>query len=233
MTLRYLFGLLVTVVLGACPNPNTYTSPRTMRAGDVQLLAAAEGYAMIDHDDIDDETQTDVLPSAPTVGVRYAMFDSAEVGLRAVNLSSLALDTKVQLHRGEIDVALDPGVQWFSAEIEYDGKSYSSNVFHAYVPVLIGWNLGRRATLVMSPGVALQVEVFEEVEKRWLAMGGIGINLRATRRLALQPQVTAAWDVLDGKTGFVTAGIGFSFGGQPDFDGVGAPATESAALARR
>jgi hypothetical protein len=231
MTGRYYFVLLLAIALCACPNPNTYTSARTLRAGDAQLLVAAEGYASID--EVDGETETEVLPTLPTIGARYGVSNSFELALRLANLMSLGADTKIQLRRGELDIAVGPGVQWHKVDIEYDGDAYSAHAFDLHVPILFGWNLGPRVSLIASPGATFRTTVGPDpaVEHQWFALAGLGVNIRATQRFAVQPHATFMWDPIDGD-GIFAMGLGFTFGGQPDFSGLDTQPTEPHQVAR-
>lgn len=229
-------GITVALGLFGCPNPNTYASARTIPRDDLQVLVAAEGYAMIDDDGMGG-TETQFVPSAPTIGVRYGVANAADVGLRAVNLSSVAFDTKVQIARGRIDLALDPGVQWHHSEIRVEDEQgnrqdLTTNVFDVNVPIVAGWNLGKRASLVVSPGVMLRTYLANAPDLQWFGVAGLGLNVRATRSFAVQPQVTGAWDLVEGG-GSVVVGLGFTFGAQPTFDDLDPPSRESRTIAHQ
>jgi hypothetical protein len=223
------------VALAACPNPNTYTSARTLRAGDAQVLVAAEGYAGMSRNVETDKLETDVLPSLPTIGVRYGLADSTEIGLRAVNLMSLAADTKVQLRRGDLDLALDPGLQWFGAsgDISSGGSSepFAMHVFDLHVPLLLGFNINQSASLVVSPGVTFRTAISDGVATQWFGVAGVGLNVRVTPHFAIQPQVTMMWTPDEADSGAAVAGLGMTFGGQPRFNELVQP-TEPAVASR-
>lgn len=232
--IRSLVLLVTLAALAACPNPNTYTSARTLRAGDAQVLVAAEAYGGID-EDLDGNKQVEVLPTLPTVGVRYGLADSTEIALRAVNLMSLAADTKVQLRRGDLDIAIDPGVQWFngSGHLDSGGDSeqITMHIFDLHIPLLFGINLSPDASFVVTSGATFRAAVSDSVDTQWFGLAGLGLNVRVTKRFAMQPQITVAWDPISGD-GTAVGGLGFTFGGQPRFNELATP-TEPAALARR
>ena len=238
MITRLFFLVLVVPFLGGCPNPNTYTSARTLRAGDGQLLVAAEGYGGVS-EDLDGNAETEASPLLPTIGARYAVSDSAEIGLRAPNLMSLAADTKVQLLRGTLDIALDPGVQWFSAEGSWGDEAFAVHIFDLHAPILFGWNLGPKASLVAAPGITFRSLVGdseEGVTHQWFGQAAFGVNLRVSKRLAIQPQVSLMWDLAEmteQKGIAMIAGLGFSFGGQPSFEDLDGQTTEVPVVARQ
>jgi hypothetical protein len=235
LAMRTLAGFVliaVTIGLFGCPNPNTYASARTLPADDVQVVVAAETYVLID--DGFAGGSAEITPSLPTLGLRYGASDSVDVGVRAVNMASAAADTKVQLMRGRLDLALDPGVQWYRGEgrIEPEGQDISINIFDVHMPILVGWNINKRASLVVSPGVSFRTAIVDGVEHEWFGIAGVGLNLRVTKSFALHPQITAAW-ALDDAEGTIIGGLGFTFGGQPGFDDLDAPVKESANIVAR
>ena len=107
-------------LLGGCPNPNTYTTPRTLDPGQVQWQVAPEvigvdysaRYGSTDASGNLIKTKvSSVWPMFPTFGARIGVAEGLEIGLRAPNLEPVAGDAKIRLLKGPVDVALDPGLQ--------------------------------------------------------------------------------------------------------------------------
>jgi hypothetical protein len=148
---------------------------------------------------------------------------------------SVAADTKVQLRRGDLDIAIDPGVQWFHGtgylDDGDDTQQLGMHIFDLHVPLLFGINMGPSASFVVTSGATFRTAISDSVETQWFGLAGLGLNVRVTKRFAMQPQITVAWDPISGD-GMASGGLGFTFGGQPSFGGI-APPTEAPAVARR
>src|SRR5579863_9467795 len=114
------FGLFAIgiLLLSGCPNPNTYTTPRTLDPGTLQWQVAAEVIGVTYNTTTTDanghattQSQTAVAPMVPSFGVRLGLIDGLDLGVRLQNLDSLAADAKIRLLKGTFDLALDPGLQ--------------------------------------------------------------------------------------------------------------------------
>src|SRR5262245_56696619 len=144
-------GVAAIFLLCGCPNPNTYTTARTLDPGKFQGYAAAEGIGFsFDNGKSGSEniSGSAVLPMAPSGGVPAGIIDNLEIGARVMNFSSLGADVKVGLVRGTFDLALDPGVQFYHYSIGLAGTNTSVSVLYAHLPVLLGFNLSQRVSLV-------------------------------------------------------------------------------------
>jgi hypothetical protein len=225
------WGLVLT--LSGCPNPNTYTTPRTLDPGTVQLQVAAEGIG-VDYkvsngstDSSGNPIKTDILaglPVFPTFGVRFGAAEGLEIGLRLPNGEPFAADTKIRLLKGPVDVALDPGLQLYLGS----ANNNSFAALNLQAPVLLGFNFSHDLSLVLSPGLAYAQNTATNVYATGVAGSstaagfmaglGVGFDYRVSRRFAVHPEVTlmrqftGSEDLL-----LVVGGIGFNFGAQPDY----------------
>ncbi len=145
------------LVLVGCVNPNTYTTPRTIGAWHFQnsIALEAEGAytpAAPSTGVPAAEGGSDLVP--PTYTLRLGLGHSWEIGARIGNLSSLGGDLKWNfLRSSRIDLAIDPAFQVY--EVTGNDSNGISTTFSFYhVPLLVGVNLSRRASLVFTPGVS-------------------------------------------------------------------------------
>ncbi len=221
------------LALSGCPNPNTYTTPRTLDPGTVQSQVAGEGMGVdykVSHGSTDSSgnpIKTDVLaglPMLPTLGVRFGVAEGLEIGLRLPNGEPFAIDTKIRLLKGPLDVALDPGLQLYLASV--NNNSFAALYLHA--PVLLGFNLSRNVSLVLSPGLAYAENTGTNVYATgvagsstaagFMARLGVGFDFRVNRRFAVHPEVTLMRQFTGSEDLLLcVGGIGFNFGAQPDY----------------
>jgi hypothetical protein len=164
-------GLVVS--LAGCPNPNLYTTPRTLARGQFQAQVALEtmgarytsyspqyanGAQLLGQPLLAFHNEA-AAPVLPSVGIRFGVEDGLEMGFRSPNLDSLAADAKIRLFKGRFDVAVDPGIQTY-AEFEncepFNLTQCSSTwgVYDLSVPLLLGFNFSERVSVVLSPGVS-------------------------------------------------------------------------------
>jgi len=223
-------------LLGGCPNPNTYTTPRTLDPGQVQWQVAPEvigvdysaRYGSTDASGNLIKTKvSSVWPMFPTFGARIGVAEGLEIGLRAPNLEPVAGDAKIRLLKGPVDVALDPGLQLYYGSANGNGFA----VVYLHAPVLLGINLSENVSLVLSPGLVYADTtasgasgvvptgvVGSSTAEGFMARLGAGFDFRVSRSLAIHPEVTlvrqftGSQDLLLG-----IGGIGFNFGAQPDY----------------
>jgi hypothetical protein len=230
------FGLFAvgTLVLSGCPNPNTYTTPRTLDPGTLQWQVAPEVIGVTYNATTTDanghattQSQTAVAPMVPSFGVRLGLVDGLDLGVRLQNLDSLAADAKIRLLKGTFDLALDPGPQGYYATI----NGVSAGVVYLHAPVLLGFNIAPNTSLVLSPGLVFSVATASvdngsgvsgvaSSSGVWARLG-FGVDFRITRRFAIHPEVTAMRE-FGNLDGFIfVGGVGFNFGAQPDYSDVG------------
>jgi hypothetical protein len=251
-------------LLPGCPNPNLYTVPRTLDPGQIQVQVAPEvvGLSVNYNDPTTTGTGTGTtttttqknfslaFPLTPTVGLRAGLADGIELGVRAPNLDSIAGDLKLRLVKGTIDVAVDPGLQtlpiFFSVK-DSNGNETSVYVVYFHVPVLVGINLSKSTSIVLSPGfvyslTSVGVNTSGSAFSAIAGVGGVlgrfggGLNIRVSKKFSIQPEVNFMRAFDDTSALFWVAGLGFNLGAQPDYsdldtDGTSAPPAAPAAPA--
>ncbi len=161
---------------------------------------------------------------APTFGARIGVAEGLEIGLRAPNLEPLAADAKIRLHKGRLDVALDPGLQLYYGSA--NGNGFAAVYLHA--PLLFGINLSEKVSLVLSPGLVYAGNTASGVvpsgvtgssaAEGFMARLGAGFDFRVDRKLAIHPEVTLVRQFTGSEDLLLcVGGIGFNFGAQPDY----------------
>lgn len=230
-------GLVMASGLAAtgCPNANTYGTARTTPKGEISHSISAEGfgaqveYARVDSNGQTQEDEADVfVPLPPSYHLRVGASDSVDLGFHVYNMSSLGFDGKVNVLKGRVDLALDPGVQWYRYSFGSGNDERTSvNVVYLHGPLLIDFNVNETLSFVVTPGVEyayvssdvdgdgeLDVAVGSEGV---FARFGLGIDLRASKKFALHPEVTVFRNFRDETALLYMAGIGFNFGALPSF----------------
>jgi hypothetical protein len=127
-------------------------------------------------------------------GFAYGIAEGVELGARVWGvytpnfLTSFggSLDSKWQLSRGKIDVALASSVGYH--QLTLGGAPW--HTFHATLPLLFGWNLGRHQ-LVFGPRVAdylLTAYGQNTVNSFWGGLS-LGFAWRVSERIDLLPEL--------------------------------------------
>ncbi|HXN32829.1 MAG TPA: hypothetical protein VN894_13250 [Polyangiaceae bacterium] len=235
--LRMLICAGTMFFLCGCPNPNTYTVPRTLDPGGFQFSVAPEvyGFSLKTNTPIDNagnvtsatSTASFFSPTLPTVGIRYGVVNNFEIGARAPNLDSLAFDGKVQFVRGAVDLAVDPGAQAFFVG-STDG---SVGVFYLHLPLMVGLNLSDKVTLVAAPGIVYTVatatvNASNSSQQAASASGvmarlSVGVDIRVAKRIALHPELTFLRAFDSTETLLYIFGFGLNFGAMPNYSDIG------------
>jgi hypothetical protein len=222
-------------------NPNTYTTPRTLNRGDLQMQAAPEvqwgsfTQTVPRPSGIGVTTQTTsfTAPLLPSVGARYGVSEGIELGGRLPNLTSLAVDGKIRLLKSRVDFAIDPGVQFFYDNVSSgtgpsgETITQSAGVFVFDAPVLVGINASESWSIVLSPRASYALATSQITQgdtsvqasgaSSLLAGGGLGVDLRFIKKVAIHPQVTLLKGFGDVEPLLLMMGIGVNFGAQPDY----------------
>ena len=203
-----------TAALAGCPSPNLDTTPRALPQGQIQHTVAMEvvGAAA--------GGVGGTLPTLPTYQMRYGLGHHMDIGARIANMSGLGADFKIQFVEGSVDIAVDPGFQFYAIGISSGSEGASAVFGYAHLPLLVGFNLGPAATLFLSPGFTWGFGSFgtdsDGIAASTGAIGrlGVGANLRVGTNFAIAPELT----VLKGfdSDGIVfTFGLGLQFGAMP------------------
>jgi hypothetical protein len=221
------------LLLCGCPNPNTYTTPRTLDPGKVQWQIAPEAIGVNYNQTVNGTTQSAsaILPMVPTFGARVGMVDGFDMGFRLTNLDSASVDGKIRLVKSQFDVALDPGLQGFYVS----ANGTAAGVLYMHLPVLLGLNLSENVSIVASPGVVYAVVTSTTnsgsgVQGAATASGlfgrlGVGMDFRTSKTFAIHPEITFMRQFSDIDALIYVFGIGFNIGAQPDYSDLAAGAT--------
>jgi hypothetical protein len=219
MRFRFLLGSLGLVCVG-CPNPNTFTVPRTVPAGRVQHTISVEAIGVAGGDD------AAYLPAPPSYTARIGAADRIDVGIHISHMSSLGLDLKWNPVRTPgFDLAIDPGAQGFYIA----GGGESVFIWYLHAPLLLGINPSTTTTILFTPGISVIGASAESdstfsgsssaSDSALLARIGVGANFHSSKKFAVQPEVTFLVPVgTEGDGGVIfLAGVGFNIGAQPDY----------------
>jgi hypothetical protein len=214
-------------LLCGCPDPNTYTTPRTLPRGRVQGLIAPEGIAVVYPTRAPSggtaSPQNVILPAPPTLGLRVGGADNLDVGVRLDQLQAFAFDFKLRLFQGRFDAAIDPGAQVCFLDQELLG----------HLPLLLAWNVAESVSLVVAPGLMFASGATSTTQFGSLfVMDGVsapgtfgrvggGVNLRLGNNFALQPEVTGVQQFGVAGPLVLLAGVGILIGAQPDYSDLG------------
>lgn len=235
---------LVTFLAG-CPNPQTYGTPRTLDPGKWQIVAAVEGVGVSvlgpkttyvnGVATTTNEREGVFLPNLPSVGARVGLADRVDLGFSLRNLYGPTLDLKINfLKTKHFDMAVAPMVNYFPV---LSGNG-SLNLFYFHVPLLLGINFSEMVSLVITPGFAYALAVGTgdvtttngasyNTSAPW-ARGGLGVNIRANRKISITPEFTIMHAFTDYAPTAYFFSIAGSFLNQPDYseDWTGSKATE-------
>jgi hypothetical protein len=166
-----------------------------------------------------------LIPTLPTYMLRLGLTDRVDLGFRVANLTSVGADVKVNLVRGAFDLAIDPSLQGL-----YVGAGDASvGLMWMNLPLVLGFNLSNNFTLLATPGISYGVYFAGDSgvrgDRTTYSVGGfagrfgIGANIRLNQAFAIQPEVTALYN-FNAEGVVYTVGLGFSFGGQPDYSDI-------------
>lgn len=201
--------------LAACASPNLYATARALRPGQVQHTVALEGVAAV-------HPEAAILPSLPTYQLRVGIARGADVGVRIANGTSVGVDTRVELARGAVDVAVVPGLQGTYLPF----SSGPPTILYGHVPVVVAVHPSPRIDVLFSGGVTwgatlgravihtdtVQAPIARNATDAGASLRlGVGLAARVHPRLRLFPEVTALVAPETGRT-TLTAGFGFQWG---------------------
>lgn len=229
-SLRISSSVCAAGLLCGCPNPNTYTVPRTLNPGTVQWQVAPEfigtsfDYRTTDANGVTRKANfSGVLPMVPSFGARIGIVDGFDLGAHLMNFDSLEVDGKIRLVKGGFDVALQPGLQGYYVSV----NNASLGVVYLHVPVLLGINLSPRVSLVLSPGFVYAIVAGAannsggisgaSTVSGAMARLGAGVDFRISKKFAIHPELTFMKGFGDDNLLLYVGGVGFNFGAMPDY----------------
>ncbi|MBL8604306.1 MAG: hypothetical protein JNK72_20435 [Myxococcales bacterium] len=203
------------LLLLGCPNPNLYTTPRTIQPGRFQQGVAFETFS---YQQRDGDRAT--LPALPTMMARYGISDQIDIGGRITALTGFGLDLKWNFLRSQtLDLAADPGFQVYPIGFSSGDSGGAVAVGYVNFPLVAGLNLGQHVTLLASAGFTWGFGSVTDGDRVGSfasgAIGrfGVGGNFRLSQSFALHPEVTVLTPA-DGSV-ITSFGIGLLLGGMP------------------
>lgn len=205
-------GLFLAVALGGagCATANTYTTPRALEPGRVEVFAAPEvTYKTLNVPGARGEPDRNLeafgyaaLP--PAVGLRVGVVRGLDVG-GALRSGVPGVDAKYNFYSGDaIDAALRGAAQGFYAD--------DSGWAHAELAALVGARVTQGVTLVASPGAAYDSAKFESGSVSFpdgvFARLGLGARFELSKKIALFPETTIMHTVVGERRLWLTGGVG-------------------------
>lgn len=213
---------LVGALTTGCPSPSIYGTARTIPRGTIQHTLAAEVIGA------GASGNTLVFPTAPTYQLRVGVADNVDLGLRLGNLTMPGADVKINLLRGAFDLAIDPGIQGMFIATSDEGVGF----MYINLPIVLGFNLSRSFSLIATPGAAYAIAFGSTTSSSgsstsatsyngsgFIPRLGVGANIRVSNAFSIQPEFTGYYNI-DNSAVIFTFGLGFLFGGQPDFSDI-------------
>lgn len=204
------------LLCASCTGQSLYTTPRTLRADDVQVILAPEYMAHtraekpLPPTGVDDGAESPP-PSTVTLmhaALRTGVGERGEVAMHGDLPGSFGVDGKWNAVRtAPFDLAFMArftvaGLNTQPVSGPYRDKPGAGGFFH--LPILLGFNVDR-VTFVLSPGVVTLVNAQGHLTQGVRA--GAGVQLRFTSRVALQPEVSWMHEVA-GPTDMAYAAVG-------------------------
>jgi hypothetical protein len=212
-----------------CPNPNVYGTPRTTPKGTISHTIALEAMRLQGKTGTAaTKEESFTFPTLPTYQLRYGAADRLDLGVSIRNLSTLGVDLKWNfLREKSVDMAIVPGAQAI-----YLGTSEGS-AFLSYIhlPLLLGLNLSDNLSIVLSPGGTVIAGASSDNRSSgqsglvagagFMGRLGLGLNIRTSDKVHLQPEVTVLRSFEKSEVMFFTFGFGINFGSLPKYTGEG------------
>ncbi len=206
-----------------CVNANAYATARALEPGRVVVVLAPEvthyeeTYRAPAPFRTRERAQIGYMALPPTVGLRVGVGRNVDIGGYARAASSLGGDVKYNFFRGEtVDLALRPGAQIMPIE---SGWGYVE------LPLMASLRVSDAVTVTLSPGLGY-ARAPKEREVNWggfraaylpdggMVRGGAGVSFRLGTKVALVPEVTAAYRPGDYGLRWVTGGVGLQIAGK-------------------
>jgi hypothetical protein len=219
---------LIAVACTSCTGQLLYTTPRTLRADDVQVILAPEYMARtraakpLRPTGFDDGAEA---PPPPTVtlmhaGLRTGVGERGEVAMHGDLPGSFGVDVKWNVVRtAPFDLALMTrftvaGLTTQPVNGPYRDQPGAGGFLH--LPILLGFNVDR-LTFVLSPGSATLMNAQGRLTQG--VRTGAAVQLRITSRFALQPEASWMHEVA-GPTdmAYAAVGLGIIFVKLPSYE---------------
>ncbi|MBX3199255.1 MAG: hypothetical protein KF894_14075 [Labilithrix sp.] len=223
---RRLATLATLTTLGGvgCTGQSYYGTPRTTPRGTFHAVIAPEMRGRLAPRQANSAEEED--PLVPGLGLqtafRYGVHDRVDVGFHTYAFGVVGGDMKWNfLRSAHVDLGLSPRLSFALGSTrarERREADVAAGGMFGHMPAMLGINLGP-TTLVVSPGGALHVDTYGRATVGWRA--GVGVQIRLTKRFALQPEATYMNDLAGpANMEVATAGLGLLIDGLPSY---GAP----------
>lgn len=214
---------LPSIVLFGCPASQTWTTARTVPAGEIQHAAGVEFLGLTwDCPEAAGTSCVDpigfVAVPFPAYSLRIGAADMLDIGFKVSSSGSFGADFKVQLVETDFfDLALDPGAT----------TPFIFSFTYFTMPILFSLNFSDMMTLTLYPKVAYWAVYDKDIETGAEGVffgGGGNFQIRVSEKFAITPgfefmRIVSATDDQESVT-FLNFGVGFNFGSFPSF---GAP----------
>jgi len=232
---RGLLPLMVVSLAGqpGCFSGNTYTSPRVLEKHQVSFSSALQaGFTRINQ--ANDGKFADSVPRLKTTFKGASLLPSfyqfrlptsqkTELGLRVsgtLGAPGGGVDFKIEMARGALDLALDPGLRVTSKWQPGLGNDLPWRDYHMELPLLGGLPLKtHEIVFTLAPGYTVRtVDSYFSRPSRvqrssWWKLAS-GVRLELTENLALFPEISAMYLPAIDDEFTVTAGLGFELRGK-------------------
>ncbi len=218
---------------------NTYATPRTVPPKKIAGAFSMEGTGF--SGDVTGESEGGFSVFSPGMAGRVGVAEHWDLGVRAAILPlNVGGDAKWQaLRTGFMDLALNPGVSTSAARLvwEDEGGYLREDTFYDVVadfPLVIGVNLIRQVSVVLTPGVLYGWQTPDHrpdfLTDRWRMVSGLaprvglGLELRASVGYALHPEVTLVISTEENEQRAIyTLGVALEFGALSDRSDIWSP----------
>ncbi len=217
------FGLCTALsAFVGCADPNLLSTPRTVPIGDLAFTVGSNVEAFSASPV---RAPPELGPPAfgwnpVAIGIRTGLASNVDVGGR-LGVGSLGIDGKYNLLRTDsFDMALGLGAQGYVTPRLGGAASYEPNAprwqwgrLMISLPAVFGINLGDHVTVVPIVGPAGLAAFGGEGAWITYARGGLGIQLRPTKRFAIHPELNVLQSLGEARSHvLVTGAVGLSFG---------------------
>jgi len=230
-----LLPLMVVLLAGqtGCFSGNTYTSPRVLEKHQVSFSSAIQaGFTRANQEN--DGKFSDNVPRLKTTikggsllpsfyQFRLPTSQKTELGLRVSGTSAAPgglIDLKIEMARGSLDLALDPGLGVTSKWQPALSDDLSWRDYHMELPLLGGLPLGaHEIVLTLAPGYTVRtVDSYFSRPSRvrqssWWKFAS-GVRLELSDNLAIFPEISAMYLPAIDNEFTMTAGLGFELRGK-------------------
>lgn len=224
-------GLALAGLLSGCPAAQSFTTARTLPPGEVQHTVAVE-WLGVDYQNSECETMPESCfdpvgyPAIPWPAylIRYGANEFLELGGKLSTAGLITAEFKIQPLRSEyFDFALDPNVSFTPGTAVVGIREGGIDAAFTYLslPILMSVNLGDlTATFAPRFSYLLLFSSSRSIVDGLFGGGGVSVEYRVSDVVS----IVAGFDyqvlllsATEASANFFSAGLGVSFGAQPDY----------------